>query len=265
MHAYTYAGEARHYQPTKSKKAKKAFRPTGLKDIIAQTLLPSVSDITKVISAPGLERYKLLQVAEQAFYRPPIADEPFDSWSKFISTKAEDDANQAKELGNAIHHALENYYTGKQWDNAYSGYVYPTIDAIASLGIKTTVAEVVLTNPEWGYAGTTDLPFTKNGAVGILDFKSRRTKPGEVVKPIETHPVQVAAYHMAAYGEIDPTALGYNVYISTTEVGRVEVVEYDAAALRTSWEAFTHMLALWRWRTGYDPRVVVPVKQEAAA
>ena len=254
MHGYTHDGEPRHYQATK-KGAKNPTRPTNLRDIIAQTLLPSVSDYCKVVSAPGLERYKLLQVAEQAYYRPPIADEEFEPWSQYILEKAGDDAGKAADLGTAIHEALENYYTGKEWDQAYAGYVYPTIDAIARLGIKTTVAEVVLTNPEWGYAGTTDLPFTKDGAVGILDFKSRRTKPGEVVKPIETHPVQIAAYHMAAYGEIDDTALGYNVYISTTEVGRVEVVEYDAAALRTAWEAFTHMLALWRWRTGYDPRV----------
>lgn len=254
MHAYTHDGEPRHYQPTK-KGAKNPTRPTSLRDIIAQALLPSVSDYCKVVSAPGLERYKLLQVAEQAFYRPPIADEQFDSWSQYILDKAGADAGQAADLGTAIHEALENYYTGKEWDQAYAGYVLPTIDAIASLSIKTTVAEVVLTNPEWGYAGTTDLPFTRDGAVGILDFKSRRTKAGEKVVPIETHPVQIAAYHMAAYGEVDDTALGYNVYISTTEVGRIEVVEYDAAALRTAWEAFTHMLALWRWRTGYDPRV----------
>jgi hypothetical protein len=67
--------------------------------------------------------------------------------------------------------------------------------------------------------------------------------------------MQIAAYVEAYWGGIGSCAVGHNVFISTTEPGRVEVVTYDAIRLRKEWEAFKHCLALWKWRHSYDPAV----------
>jgi len=74
--------------------------------------------------------------------------------------------------------------------------------------------------------------------------------------------MQIAAY-MAAFirndwsqsGEWNRMLEGYNIYISTTEVGRVEVIKYDSAQLLQSWEAFKHCVSLWEWRNGHSAAV----------
>jgi hypothetical protein len=255
MHAYTHTGEARHTQPTTSKDAKNATRDTNITDCKNQGLLPGVSDILdRVLAEPGLVQYKLMQVAGVCFDAPPIGGENREEYVKWAIKKGGQAASEAAELGTRIHAALENHYLGKdvEWD--MMSYVAPAVEVVSSLGVKVGGAETVLTNPEFGYAGTTDLMIRHEG-LGILDFKSKKTKPGEGIKQIDNHALQVAAYHMACYGEINDPDWGCNVYISTTEPGRVEVIKWDAATLRTSWDAFQHCLALYRWRTGYDARV----------
>jgi len=252
MHAYTHTGEARHTQPTKPG-AKKAFRDTNITDCKKQGLIPGVSDQLRILSAPGLERYKMMEVAGVCFDAPPVGNETREEYVAWAVEKSGNDAGKAADLGTLIHAALENYYLGKPIESDMLDYVTATAEVVSSLGVKVGGAETVLTNPEYGYAGTTDLMIRHDG-LGILDFKSKRTKPGQPIVPTETHPLQIAAYHMACDGEINDADWGCNVYISTTEPGRVEVVKWDAATLRTSWEAFQHCLALYRWRTGYDAR-----------
>jgi hypothetical protein len=195
----------------------------------------------------------MMEVAGVCFDAPPVGNETREEYVAWAVEKSGNDAGKAADLGTLIHAALENYYLGKAIESDMLDYVAATAEVVSSLGVKVGGAETVLTNPEYGYAGTTDLMIRHDG-LGILDFKSKRTKPGQVCTPTETHPLQIAAYHMACYGEINDADWGCNVYISTTEPGRVEVVKWDAATLRTSWEAFIHCLALYRWRTGYDAR-----------
>jgi hypothetical protein len=71
MHAYTRDGTAVHYQATKPG-AKNPTRPTSLKDIREQRLLPSVTEYTKMLSAPGLEQYKTLEVIHACYLNPPF-------------------------------------------------------------------------------------------------------------------------------------------------------------------------------------------------
>ena len=49
--------------------------------------------------------------------------------------------------------------------------------------------------------------------------------------------------------------LAANVFVSTTEPGRVEVVKH--ANIARDWEAFKLVAALWRYVKGYDPRKAV--------
>ena len=105
-----------------------------------------------------------------------------------------------------------------------------------------------------GYAGTTDIIWRSDSAVGILDWKSKRTKEDEKIKPTDSHPMQIAAYIAAEFGPKFDGTIGYNVYVSTTEPGRVEVVQYGPKELKSAWESFLSCCQLWRYTNQYDPR-----------
>lgn len=115
-----------------------------------------------------------------------------------------------------------------------------------------------LVNREHDYAGTTDAAaVAKLRGKCIIDFKSRKTKVGEEVKSWPEQPMQIAAYHVAHFKETPRAGeflAGVNVYISTTEPGRLEAVWYDAAQLEREWVAFQSACSLWRHLKGYDPR-----------
>ena len=47
--------------------------------------------------------------------------------------------------------------------------------------------------------------------------------------------------------------VGANVYISTTEPGRVEIVTYDDGQLHKAWYAFQAANSLWQYLKKYRP------------
>ena len=48
--------------------------------------------------------------------------------------------------------------------------------------------------------------------------------------------------------------MGYNLYVSTTEIGRVDIVQYDHTTLQSEFDMFLNACAIWRHRYAYDPR-----------
>lgn len=233
-------------------------------------LLPSVSGITRVLSAPGLDYYKARQTVKACFDSPAIGEEDFDIYFKHIMEKSGEDASGAADLGTVVHAALESFYSEPLIyqkhdilvnDQAVSSddFINAVSEKINELGLEIMHSEKVLVNNAFGYAGTTDIIFKSNDGYGIADFKTKRTKAGKPVEPIETHPLQIAAYVAAHWGEgfdypIGHKSIGYNIYISTTEIGRVDIKRWSYEDLVESWEIFCHCLALWRWRNCYDPR-----------
>jgi hypothetical protein len=127
---------------------------------------------------------------------------------------------------------------------------------IQQVGIRVTHREIVLTNPREGYAGRVDALFEYGArGIGIIDFKSRKTKPGEKVTPYDGQGLQLAAYAAAHYGPARlPDVLAANIYISTTEPGRMEVCKH--ADLPGLYDVFLHACALWRYLKGFDPRIM---------
>ena len=109
-------------------------------------------------------------------------------------------------------------------------------------------------NTGHGFAGTTDLLFTHgDGLPGILDYKTKKTKPGEKVPAYDEHRLQLAAYGATEYGDAYIGRVrAINVFVSTTEPGRVEFVTHGD--LTQDWAAFRLLASLWRYVKGYDPR-----------
>jgi hypothetical protein len=261
-HWYTSKGEAAHTQPTKSKTAKNPTRPTNVKDAKELKLLPSVTSILSLIHNEGIQRWKYRKVAEACYNHPATGAEELDAYIGFILEKAFDEADDAAQLGVKIHNCIESIIKN---DGAYHlasvvQYANDALSAVKALGIEVVESEFATANPEYGYAGTTDLAFKANHRLtGILDFKSKKTKADEPIVPSFGHAAQIAAYY-ASYWKDQwnecgfELAVGYNVYISTTEPGRVEVVKYGAAELEKEWDMFENACGIWRYKKEYDPR-----------
>ncbi len=50
-----------------------------------------------------------------------------------------------------------------------------------------------------------------------------------------------------------------NIFISTTEPGRIEVVKHDGKRLIEAWKAFRNLAAVWRFSKRFDPRPTLEV------
>ena len=256
-HWYTIWGEAAHTQPTKSKTAKNPTRPTTIRDAKELKLFPSVSGILKVVNNPALDRWKYSEIVREC-YENPAFNQVLDDYTHRILEKAFDKATEAANLGTRIHANIEAVLkTDVMPFEEEQKYSLDAIKSMDDLGIDVVESEFCTVCPEYGYAGTTDVAFTQGEMCGILDFKSKKTKEGEPIIPSFGHAAQIAAYHVSYWTKgdlIKDNSVGYNVYISTTEPGRVEVVKYDADTLRREFEMFTNALAIWRYKNNYDPR-----------
>jgi CRISPR/Cas system-associated exonuclease Cas4 (RecB family) len=219
-------------------------------------LLPSVTGYTGILDKPALLNWKATQVAIAAFNTPPQPDETVEYFCERVIGASKAPVAAAADLGSKVHDALEKLLTegpfgvpDDMWD-----YVGPVVDWKKKNKIVYTDIEVVLVNTDYGYAGRCDALGTDEGGNRlVIDYKTRKTKPKQKVGPYDTQGMQLAAYAVAKWGEDQlHTVHGYNVYISTTEVGRVEPYKHDS--LVPHWEAFKAACILWRHVKGYDPR-----------
>lgn len=249
-HWYTATGQPCHEQPAKTG----GMRKTTITDAKRLRLLPSVTGVLSVLAKPGLDTWKLKKVAEAALANPKQEAESAEYWIARIIEASKGETIAAADLGSSIHAAIDDAIAGGQPSPELQVYVQPVLDWVAKVGINVTQREIVLTNVTEGYAGRVDALFTygTNG-LGILDFKSRKTEPGKAVTPYDGQGMQLAAYAAAAYG-IDalPRVLAANVYISTTEPGRMEVCKHEH--LDETYLDFLAACRLWRATRGYDPR-----------
>jgi hypothetical protein len=272
-HYYDIHGNPCHTQPCVSKNAKKPTRPTTVSDAKKLGLFPSVSAYTRVLANPALDRHKQLEVVKACYNCVPGGGETLEEYGKHILDKSQEDAMGAADLGTQIHAAIEAYLTNPEYDlddavitmpdgnvGHASKFVLPAIERMKELNISVLSAEKVLVNAPEGYAGTTDIVGAIDGDPIILDFKSKRTKPNVRVEPYDVHPIQIAAYFKAQWGRPGlgygdfTTGRGINIFISTTEIGRVEHTIYEEKELRGAWEAFQCCCALYRYTKKFDPR-----------
>lgn len=229
------------------------MRPTTLADARKLGLLPSVTTILGIIDKPQLVDWKVKQAIQACFDNRPTGT--LDEYVKAMQAQSEEQVGDAADLGTAIHAALEAAFAGETYDSAMAPYVMPTLAKVSQAGIKLVEHELRLVNELVGYAGTTDAVMVDGGGrQGILDFKSRKTKPGQKCTPWETEPMQIAAYAKAKFGTLDGI-VGANVYISTTEVGRIEIVTYTSEQLWEAWNAFVASAMLWQYLKGYKPGI----------
>jgi hypothetical protein len=248
-HWYAPSGEPVHTVPGRN-----GDRPTWITDAIRLGLLPSVTNILGVIAKPELDKWKQKQVALACVRNPRGKEESEDYYVRRVLEVAKQPTTEAADLGSRIHEALELATSGQPFEETLRVYVEPVVAWFAKTGIQIVEREVVLVNLPEGYAGRCDALFLygKSGK-GVIDFKTRKTEPGKVVTPYDGQGAQLAAYAAAYFGvKALPKCLLANLYISTTEPGRMEVCKHADPA--GEYNFFLHCAAVWRKQKNYDPR-----------
>ena len=227
---------------------------TTIRDARRLGLYPSVTSILGVLAKPGLETWKLNQMALATQRVPRQESESEEYWCNRVRDAAFEQVEEAADLGTMIHGALEAAMAGDPYDAELGAYVEPVLEWKRETGILIVEREVRLVNAAHGFAGTADVMFRygENG-IGILDYKTRKTEPGRKVGAYDDQAMQLAAYAATYWGEENlERVLAANVFISTTEPGRMEVVKHGELA--GAWRAFALTAELWRFLRGYDPR-----------
>jgi len=265
-HFYDEKGESKHEVIGKTTGKP---RPSTIKDAKANGWYPSVTTILDILAKKSLEQWKESQIALAA--RRLLAEGTkvhFNTEDKsfvgIVREEAFKQVDDAADLGTGIHEALEKGLQGKPYELKYQIYVSAVKALLDSLGVKIGQHELRLVNKDFGFAGTTDGSFMigDGDVIGIVDFKTCKTKEGVPVEPRDSWPAQIAAYLVTHEKEI-PTSgspyRGLNIAISTTEIGRVEAIWYTAEQLEKEWKIFYHLTEIYRLKTGHDPRFKTPV------
>ena len=261
-HWYTLDGKSCHKVEGKNGK----MRATTLRDARQLGLLPSVTGIIGMMDKSQLTQWKMRETAKASIGMDIQPNEDPDTYADRVIDRAMNQVGDAADLGTEIHAALENVLRGAaiECPEHLKVYVSPVIKTLRERGVVVTDSEKVLVNTDEGFAGQVDALFTWGAPgqpnQGILDFKTKRTKPDQKVAAYESHVLQLAAYAATHYGG------GYldrvnavNIFISTTEPGRIEVVKHDGKRLIEAWKAFRNLAAVWRFSKRFDPRQTLEV------
>ena len=241
-----------------------------MRDVKENNWLPSVTTIISDIAAPDLSFWKEEQILKAAYEMPAIHAETYEEWTRSIRERATAGTVEAADFGTDVH-ALIEYMIKEDWPKAADTQAYRAAEAgyvaFRALELKEVKSEAIEVNRAIGYAGTVDISgycmdpegmFDLPTVPVIADVKTKRTKPGEPIKEVETYPWQLAAYHVSRFGtgqrELHPHARACNIYISSTEPGRCETVWYDRRALEIGLEAFLCCHRLFCIRHNYTPK-----------
>ncbi len=265
-HWYDAQGNAMHEVP--SANGEKMVKTTVIQ-ARRLGLFPSVTTILKEKSKHMLEQWKMNQIAIAAYNNPVFNAEDEHHYVKRIQDLAFKQVDQAAEAGTAIHAAAENYMQGLAWNRveqvflpgpaAYFPmwtFIDPLAEFMATHSIWGTGFEQHVVNTEYGFAGCADLPFSCPRGVGVLDYKTRKTKPGKPVVGYDEQLLQIAAYSGTIHRErleLSQDVIGCNLFISTTEPGRIDAIWYDPEQVKGAYHGFGHLVKFWQFVKNYNP------------
>ena len=254
-HYYDEAGNPRHtYQNDKGK-----IIPMRFPRVATENLFPSVSTVIHDTLANGqIIEYAKRQVAEAAWIRVGdgcSCEEDKEPWIERVLEASKTDKDEAADLSTAIHANIESFIAGASYQPEHEVHIESVKRFMAENHVEVLKAEHAFSDKDYGYGGTIDLACKVNGLCCIVDWKSRRTKPEDKkLKPYESHPLQIAAYAQAYFGLLSgDEPIGCNVYLSTTEPGRMDVCWYSAEELRHEFTKFSHLLSYWQMAREYYP------------
>lgn len=233
-------------------------RNTTLADARKLKLVPSVSGIIGILDKPFLVRWlgqKLLDATMGRPYNGWTTDE-YKKWCDETRWFAGEETRQAQDIGKAVHANLESLFKNEAIEyNEYSNIAVKAHGDIVEYLAKDAgehdadyVAEKSFAYN--GYGGTCDL----SSADIILDFKTKN-KDGEAFDKVTadwSHAMQVAAYKegLVALGVVKPTAVCYNVFISTKQEGLYKWRRWKEDEITKAYKMFDCLKTFWELSNG---------------
>lgn len=216
-HYYTKDGLPMHFIP---KKKGGGNRPTTVSDARSLGLIPSPTQVLKVLAKPALTEW-LIRTSIEAFATAPnIQGETLDDKIKRVldvERQQDQESTIAKDRGTDIHNAIEMALNGSEWDQSLSVYVIPVLEALKPIG-RVVATEKILVGDRC--AGRTDAILESDMAFHVIDFKTSKKLPKE---PYPEHRMQISFYASAMGNTGDKRVECTNIYISTTEPGQISV------------------------------------------
>lgn len=225
-----------------------------LRDARKLGLLPSVTEILKVIHKPALDIYKQNQILQSALTLPRIDGEDLDSFALRVELDSDQHRQSSADLGTRIHAAIAGSLQGQPVSEEMFPYLAGWITwRNLTKGFKIISTEAQVGSEKLGYAGTLDLSARIDSHIGIYDFKSQDVKDG-TPKFYPEWAMQLAAYAKC----IAPNCRLASVVIPTGEADRGKMFLHVWPREQSYYfDAFSHAFGLWRYlRDGFDPRVV---------
>lgn len=259
-HWYHPNGDACHEIEMKNGR----MRNATLADARKMGLFPSVTGIIGVFAKPQLDTWKHQQIALASLRVEKTEKESEDDYANRVIAEAFQQVDDAAAFGTRLHKAIEDWILdGTKWDKDLDPYLDMVVKFFHESKIEIVETELRLVNKNYGYAGTMDMAFTygQNG-IGVLDFKTKKTKPNVEIRSFPFQDMQIAAYGATYWSEkLGVTeeealarCLGANLFVSSTEPGRIQPIKYMPKQLLGCWPTFTRACEIWRYLKDYDPR-----------
>jgi len=218
------------------------LRGTTLRDARILKLVPSVTEVMKVLAKPGLERWKLEQVKLACLTLPKIDGETLDQFSDRIYRDANQQVNDACRLGTEIHGAIEAFYQGKVV-RCHKNIVHSLADKLQDeFGPQLWLPEKSFSHP-LGYGGKVDL----HSLEWVIDYKTKDFEVDDLKTKFSynEHILQLSAYRT---GLCLPYAGIASVFISRTNPGLIKVEKHDLDFSNQ----FKALLRYWQYAKTFD-------------
>lgn len=209
--------------------------------------VPSVTAYLSEIGKKPVTDWKMEQVAKACWCMPHSQYTDEEAWIDTAIHRANKASHPARDLGTAIHAAVELAIAGNDYDAAMDVYVQPVMAERAKWGIKSVAQEKCVGSLTGGYAGRVD--DIAEGMI-ISDIKSR----GEP-KVYPTDWLQIAAYGFAEFGnDFFIKGAGIVFPLSTKRPGECAPEMKLGKDMVGDFEGFMGLVAYWRTSHRFDPR-----------
>ena len=233
-------------------------RPTTLREARKENLFPSATTIIGILDKPQLTKWIKDQVAKAAFEHRPSEGESPEGYANRINNLAYRQTSEAANYGTRFHKAAEDYFNGEGLDEEFRLQLEPIIAWKESKGISFDEREYSFASAKHGFGGCIDIVASNQSETKmIVDFKTRKSNPKYKMTPYGQEILQIGCYSCGYHGEeavLNNEVYGVNIFVSSTEPGRVEIHGYKPEEVKKGWQLFEAISKVWFKIKKYDPR-----------
>lgn len=222
-------------------------RPATVRDARAMGLYPSVTTISRVAAAPGLERWKVNQAILAALTIPRIVGESDDDLIARIHRDGQEQAKKRAEQGTAIHGSIEKAIAGGYYPKEHDVFVKAVLAELESRWGRDGWSVEKSFGCILGYGGKVDLHKPNI----VADFKTKEFGPEETKLAWPEHAMQLGAYR---HGLDMPDAECANIFISVSNPGLIYTHIWDEESLMIGFNKFKCLLEYWKLDKGMQEK-----------